>query len=125
MKRVAKSRKPTPVRAMTESQVEETIVQAQLPAPVVELPDPATDPVPDLLAEAMRCHYRAMAPGRNQRRSTWWLDDLNSAAVARTEAEAADPGFLSPAWAAEDRITPPGVNTHAAFMAFYQSKGVI
>lgn len=125
MKKLAKSRKPIPVRAITEEQVAQSIAQAQIPAPVVELPDPATDPVPGLLEEAMRCHYRAMAPGRNQRRNTWWLDDLHSAAVARSSAAQADPNFLSPAWAAEDRITPLGINTHAAFMAFYQSKGVI
>ena len=90
------------------------------PAP----PDPAVDEaVGSKLQEAMMNHYQAMA-SNSRRRPLDWLEKLRLAATARIEAEAADPAFSSRKWLDEDRLTPPGVRTHDAFMTFYRSKGV-
>ena len=86
---------------------------------------PAVDEtVASKLAEAMMLHRQAMA-SNSRRRPLDWMDKLREAATARMAAEAADPTFSSPKWADEDGLTPRGINTHEAFMAFYRAKGLL
>jgi hypothetical protein len=50
------------------------------------------------------------------------LGKLREALDLRLQAEAQDPGRMDQAWLDEQRLTPPGSDTHKALMAFYREK---
>lgn len=81
------------------------------------------DAVAELLDKANKAHKDAMMYRSGKERPQTFRESWQEAYDARKQAHVLDPAHSSPAWAAEQGLTPRSRDTHGLLMSFYEARG--